>query len=305
MKKLIALLFALALVFTLAACGCEHEFAAADCVNPATCTLCGETEGEALGHVWMAATCETPKTCENCGVTDGEPKGHSMVEATCEEAKHCETCKMTEGEALGHAWLDATTETPKTCETCATTEGERIITDPRFTTAATQELQGKWRLPVPMTEEDIGIPGMQVDDCVYLVAEFANDGNFSITIEVTEKFGDLMKQILTESIYAEFELQGMDKEAADAAFAIAYGMSIQDYVDEELSYVDLNELFASAFGAIEIKGVYYVEDGLVYSADSWEDEMIGDSYTITGDTLTIEGMTEDLGLDSSFVRVKE
>ena len=72
-----------------------------------------------------------------------------MVEATCEGAKHCENCNLVEGEPLGHTWLEATTEAPKTCETCGATEGERIITDERFTTAATKELQGSglWKYP--------------------------------------------------------------------------------------------------------------------------------------------------------------
>ena len=34
----------------MAACGCKHEWQDASCTSPKTCTLCGETEGEAADH---------------------------------------------------------------------------------------------------------------------------------------------------------------------------------------------------------------------------------------------------------------
>ena len=305
MKKLSALLLALVLVLALTACGCEHEFAAATCTAPATCTLCGETEGETLGHVWMAATCDTPKTCETCAATDGEPKGHSMIDATCEEAKHCENCNLVEGEPLGHTWLEATTETPQTCEVCSLTEGERIITDSRFTTAATKELQGKWALELPLTEEQVGIPGFNGDNCAYLVADFGNDGSLSFTVEITDTFTEVLKQATVDAVYEEFELQGMDKETTDAAFQETYGMSIEEYVEQEFSAIDMGELFGSIFGALNLNGVYYVQDGLIYTGDNWESEMFGEGYTISGDMLIIDEMNEDLGENAGFIRVKE
>ncbi len=50
-----------------------HKFSEPTCTDPATCSLCFEEEGEALGHDWLDATYENPKTCSNCGSTDGEP----------------------------------------------------------------------------------------------------------------------------------------------------------------------------------------------------------------------------------------
>ena len=45
----------------------------ANCVRPAVCTLCGETQGVALGHTWVAATYEQPRHCSVCGEIEGEP----------------------------------------------------------------------------------------------------------------------------------------------------------------------------------------------------------------------------------------
>ena len=279
MKKVIVLLLALVLVLTITACGCKHE--------------------------WLAATCENPKTCELCGETEGEAKGHSMVEATCEEAKHCENCNLVEGEPLGHTWLEATTEAPKTCETCGATEGERIITDERFTTAATKELQGKWVMEVPMTAELMGVEDFPEGASINFIMLLGNEGSANFSIEVTDGFHDALKQFTVDSMYAELAAQGMDAETADAAFADVYGMTIQEYVEEELSAIDMNQLFDAIFSAIDLGGVYYVEEDMIYTASNWEAPMDASEYTLEGDTLKIADLAEDLGMDLSFVRAAE
>ena len=98
--------------------------------DPSTCT-----------HSWVAADCETPKTCSICGTTDGEALGHTeeidaAVAPTCTatgltEGKHCSVCNkvlvaQTEVAASGHTWADADCETPKTCSVCGATDGEAL-----------------------------------------------------------------------------------------------------------------------------------------------------------------------------------
>lgn len=305
MKKLSVFLLALVLVLALAGCGCEHQWADANCVDPMTCTLCDKTEGEPLGHVWLAATCEAPKTCEVCAATTGEAKGHSMVEATCEEAKHCETCGLTEGDALGHIWLDATTEAPKTCQTCAATEGERIITDPRFTTASTKDLQGKWFMEVPLTGEAMGIEDFPGEAPVNFIMDFCNDGNVNISVEVTDGFIDAMVAYSVDMTYAEFAAQGVDKETADAAFQQTSGMTIQEYLKQEMEKVDFNAMYASLFEAAGLGGVYYVEDGLIYTGSNWDDEMEPSAYTLEGDSLTIDELSAAFGVEGTMTRMTE
>jgi len=125
MKKSIALFLLLAMcVSLLTACGCKHEWEEATCSNPKTCKLCGETEGDSLGHSYLEATCDAPKTCRRCGKTRGEALEHEWAEATCTEPMTCTLCGATEGEALGHTWSDATCTEPAVCEICAETDGE-------------------------------------------------------------------------------------------------------------------------------------------------------------------------------------
>lgn len=72
-KQLFCLLL-VALMTLLAACSpCEHQWEAANCKDPKTCRLCGETTGEKNeDHQWEDATTDDPKTCSVCGLTEGE-----------------------------------------------------------------------------------------------------------------------------------------------------------------------------------------------------------------------------------------
>lgn len=126
---------------------CEHEFTEANCTEPAFCTICGEVNGEALGHTlteatcsaaavctvceetvgeplehsFSEATCSTPATCSVCGVTEGGTKDHSYSAATCTSAAKCTVCGATSGNAKGHSYSAATCVTPATCSVCGAT----------------------------------------------------------------------------------------------------------------------------------------------------------------------------------------
>lgn len=107
-------------------CGHEHVWNDATCITPKTCSECGKTEGEALGHKWLEATCTQPKTCSICGITEGDTLEHTWLEATCSQPKTCSVCGITEGDALEHTWLDATCTQAKTCSVCGITSGEPL-----------------------------------------------------------------------------------------------------------------------------------------------------------------------------------
>lgn len=44
------------------------------------------------GHDWLAATCTAPKTCSRCGITQGEMLPHTGGKATCIDLAICEVC---------------------------------------------------------------------------------------------------------------------------------------------------------------------------------------------------------------------
>lgn len=79
-----------------------HNFKEATCTAPKTCTDCGATEGEALGHYYLPATCLSPSKCFRCGDEVGEVGSHDYIEATCTTPKTCRYCNEVVGTANGH-----------------------------------------------------------------------------------------------------------------------------------------------------------------------------------------------------------
>lgn len=116
MKRFISLLLIASMALSLSACKLFHfhSYNAATCTEPRTCTGCGKTEGEALGHAYSvlstAATCTEGgrhvHTCARCGDSfidnETEALGHkegewvSETEATCQNEGtkkcYCATC---------------------------------------------------------------------------------------------------------------------------------------------------------------------------------------------------------------------
>ena len=297
MKRMIALLLCMLVLTTLAACCREHQWAGANCLEPKTCTECGEKEGEALGHSWKEATCDTPKTCSVCAATEGEALGHNWQDATCVAPKTCSGCAVTEGEALGHNWQDATTEDPKTCSVCAATEGERIITDARFTTAACSQLFGDWS--GQMTLPAAAVMGGAEGDVVFnVIFTYGNDGT---AIQQTA-FADwdsakhLFVDAVIFNLYMEYMFMGMDNPAAEKDIMDRYGMTMEQYAQAYLDSIDPSSVDGST------SMVYYVEGDCLYMAMAWEDAMEVYKFTLEGDTLT---MNPEVGEPIILTRVAE
>ena len=105
----------------------EHNWTAANCTTAKACSICGKTEGSALGHDWADATCTTPKTCKRtgCTATDGSPLGHNWDTVwTIGDDQHWYKCNRTGCTAIKDAAnhipdRDAATEDdPVKCTEC-------------------------------------------------------------------------------------------------------------------------------------------------------------------------------------------
>lgn len=77
---------------------CSHNWKAATCTAPKTCTKCGATEGSAAGHSWKAATCTAPKTCSKCNVTEGAVTGHTYKNGACTGCGAAEPAAKVDGD---------------------------------------------------------------------------------------------------------------------------------------------------------------------------------------------------------------
>ncbi len=116
-----------------------HAWTDADCISPKTCTVCNETEGNALGHEWTTPDidlCKIQSTCSRCGATDGENAEHTWTEASCEKAKSCTVCGATDGDPIGHTPNadDGNCSTAITCQICAA----------EMTSAKAHDFTGEW-----------------------------------------------------------------------------------------------------------------------------------------------------------------
>lgn len=289
MKKRLFLI-ALVLVFAMALTAC-------DTVNGFLCKHENVNEGN----------CVTDKTCADCGKVLSAGTGHYWLDATCEAPRTCTLCGKTEGEALGHAWVDATTDAPKTCEICGATEGDRVITDERFTTAATIDYQGSWVVAFNMSGEMMGLTGFDSGIDCYLYLDLRNDGTASLSIgaaDVAAMEADITDYLVV-ALYDELAGAGLGKEDAEAAFQGAYGMSLQEYAEYAVKEMNL----ASLFEQMRIDMVYYVENGNLYMAEAWETDM-GDPSPVRleGENLILEEDLSVMGIEEDqlvFTRVEE
>ncbi len=215
-------------------------------------------------HQWQDATCNTPKTCEKCGVT--------------------------EGDVLTHVWADATTDAPKTCTLCGLTEGEKIVTDSRFTTAACQDLIGTWEGLISLTGEEIDVPTFTGTlDLTYTLV-FGNDGAYSQEIVLKDKAAFLKKlqTHFADEMYAQYEDQGLTREQADEKARLSLGFDVMSYALIMADSVDWSTVYTAELP----EGVYYVADGLLYSGEAWDSEMTSESFTVNGETLQLESLSE-------------
>ena len=284
-RKILAILLVLACTTSLAGCQCKHEWVAADCVTPKTCTRCQETEGASLGHDWLAATCEEAQTCKVCGAVEGIATGHSWVEATCMAPKHCENCDLTEGELTEHLWQNATTEEPKTCSVCGLTEGNRIMTDDRFKTEKCRDLFGSWQYEKIMSADEIKLEGYVDEVPLVAVVTFAEDGQITLDLAFKDakQFAQDLHNGTVEAIYRQFENQDMTREEADTAFLDTYGMNVEDYSKAMWAVVDWDALFH----LYETAFVYYVDGGKLYVSEDWDGDFAEASYSIYADQMTL------------------
>lgn len=165
MKKRIIVLGVAAFMSAMLLTGCcDHEWEDATCTEPKTCTLCGKTEGEALGHKWKDATCTEQKTCTVCGETEGKALGHKWEDATCTEPKTCSRCKETQGDPAGHK----VEEWKVTKEATCSSEGEETGKCTVCGESVTQKIDKKDHTPgdwVVTEEAQWNLPGKRTKAC--------------------------------------------------------------------------------------------------------------------------------------------
>lgn len=132
-----------------------------------------------LGHDWADATCTAPKTCSRCGATEGNALGHDFAVSWSSDASGhwhaCSRCDAKDGEATHTPDREAATETdPIKCTEC-----DYIITPALGHTHSLTKVEAK----APTCTEDGNIEYYTCSGCSKLFADAT--GNVEITADKT------------------------------------------------------------------------------------------------------------------------
>lgn len=150
MKKILSLLIAVIMLFTLVACGNEAPKAEKYCWScggsvtkqAVFCEHCGvsltENSTDSSSNDGTTASTQTStdeftgtevtqtptNEATGTGATPPTTCNHSWRQATCTTPKTCEKCGLTEGEANGHWWHEATCTDARICTVCLAIDPE-------------------------------------------------------------------------------------------------------------------------------------------------------------------------------------
>ena len=242
----VSIIAALLLITVIAASTiCHHEWVAATCTTPETCSKCGKTQGEALGHSWMDATCTAPKTCTVCGETEGEALGHTesrwktystdFVHATVTSKKYCTVCDIE---------LDTQTVSLK-----ALNDSEYFFFSPnQFIKRYNLALSN---LP-PVCRVNLTASKVPLDTRTSGCGILSSDGSqagllvFADGVSATSGGDDTMSSI--SSIYGI---------VGDAKSAVAIMIALMETCDPTLTFEDVLDAMPEANASVTLNGISY------------------------------------------------
>lgn len=171
-----------------------------------------------------------------------------------------------------------------------------------------ETLVGTWNASIDIAEvynAEIAASGdetmaeyLSVDSfAIPLVMTFNEDGTYSLTVDKEGMDATMngliedMKVGLEKYFNDYFSSMGLEIDVNEAL--AASGMSLDALVEEMKGEIMTEDMYAD----MESAGQYKAEDGKLYMTEDVEVEPVGgvyNTYTIEGDTLTIEAGTEEL-----------
>lgn len=230
-------------------------------------------------HKWKDATCTTPKTCSICGKTEGEALGHKWQNATCTEPQICKICKATKGKELGHDPDEWTTIKEATC----TEVGEKEATCKRCGKSLTEEIPmvdhtpGEWTVVTDykVNRDGTVTPGKQAQLCTvcnkeletkeYTIELTGSQKNAVIRAYEEESFWHVSRDFLINDVLVGYDYFSVE----DATFAVDH-MDV-DFDDQAVQYVRNNSSGESRGGLTEMMRFY-----------GFTDEQINQAFEKTG-----------------------
>lgn len=167
-------------------------------------------------------------------------------------------------------------------------------------------LEGKWTATVDLTSFANSELDMSQDEDGEYFGEFNEplsmeliytfDSNNAYTVSVNEEkfktdfnaFLEKYIDYMTEGTYKYAESQGMTRDEFDEYYKSEYGKTLRESFSEEMKADEWYNEFSNEFTTTEPQPTI-IEDGRFYDTDDQGNKTGYETYTLDGDTLTING----------------
>ncbi len=172
---------------------------------------------------------------------------------------------------------------------CACATGTPPEATPSALDEATKALIGSWRFDVTVNGNNLGMEGFESTVTIPFAFSFDENRKYRMTLVEDEAeaairpFNEALEEFMINQLYQNLAADGMDKDAADAAFSKTYNMTIPEYAHNSVEAFNLLESFRS----LSLEGIYYVMDGKLYISDSGSTEFQSSTLNVTDTELTL------------------
>ncbi len=207
--------------------------------------------------------------------------------------------------ACGSSKDTAETTAATTAATTATTAPATDKTAPSasepnasFDAAQAAPVIGVWQFQYTIPAETFNLEGFETPLNIQMLYTLSEDATWFITVDWDktnaniEEFSKSLSTYTCELMYKQFADKNLDKDQANEAMQSQYGKTVEEYVDELIAQtLSVEALSAST---PEDSGTYYVEGGSLHLSNpsSSAEEVI--TFTLEGDTLTLQSSDNPL-----------
>ena len=160
----------------------------------------------------------------------------------------------------------------------------------RFDPETCADLFGTWTGTVKVDGKSLGFEDTELFITANVTVTFDEKGNMTMVMEMDpEEYRNFSIQLVIESIKKEYS--HMDPDRLDRYYEAYYGLPVAEYATAQ---VDAQNPAANAVA--EWFGIYFIEEGLLYTVDGRTGESDGGAYSLEDGKLTIEDAEFGLSL---------
>lgn len=165
---------------------------------------------------------------------------------------------------------------------CFNADGSPLDLSGKFNSAACAPLVGTWTGTITMDAEDLELEGMDISLNASVTIIFDAEGTALIIMDLDKDAYRQLAITMMKELFLSMFGEDMTPEELDAMFQAEYGMGFDEFIEAQVDSSDLTSETHTEYPC-----VYYVEDGMLYTADDWNKFADGASFTLADDTMTL------------------